>query len=130
MLERYRSLLTERGFGATPPELVQSLADHAFRPDDMLVLRAVAETGEVVAGILVARHGDAATYLIGWNGDEGRKRKANNALLWAAMVDLPRRGVRFLDLGGIDDRLTPGIAAFKRGINGEEYRLAGEFVGF
>ncbi|KIL97709.1 FemAB family protein [Paramagnetospirillum magnetotacticum MS-1] len=128
MLDRYRSLLAERGFGATPPELVQALADQAFRPDDLLVLRAVAESGEAVAGILTARHGDAATYLIGWNGDEGRKRKANNALLWAAMVELPRRGVRFLDLGGIDDRLTPGIAAFKRGINGEEYRLAGEFL--
>ena len=92
------------------------------------MLRAHAET-EAVAGILLVRHGDAATYLIGWNGDEGRKRKANNRLLWEAVGELSRRGVRWFDLGGIDERLTPGIAAFKRGMNGAEYRLAGEFMG-
>ena len=103
------------------------------RPDDMLVLRAQTAGGtggghDSVAGILLARHGDAATYLIGWNGDDGRRLKANNRLLWQAVVELPRLGVRWLDLGGIDERLTPGIAAFKRGMNGEEYRLAGDFI--
>ena len=38
--------------------------------------------------------------------------------------------LRHRPFGGIDDKLTPGIAAFKRGMNGEEYRLAGEFMGF
>jgi hypothetical protein len=135
LLDRYQELLRDKGFGATPPALVAALAGHAFRPDDMLVLRAqtAAESGaghDSVAGILLARHGDAATYLIGWNGDDGRRLKANNRLLWQAVVELPRLGVRWLDLGGIDERLTPGIAAFKRGMNGEEYRLAGEFIGF
>ncbi len=129
LLDRYRGLLAEKGFGATPPALVETLAVHAWRPDDLLVLRAVTEESEAVAGILLARHGTSATYLIGWNGDEGRKRKANNLLLWRAVVELRRRGVGWLDLGGIDERLTPGIAAFKRGMNGEDYRLAGEFVG-
>jgi len=129
LLDRYCELLRDKGFGATPPALVQALAAQAYRPDDLLVLRAHAET-EAVAGILLVRHGDAATYLIGWNGDEGRKRKANNRLLWEAVVELSRRGVRWFDLGGIDERLTPGIAAFKRGMNGAEYRLAGEFIGF
>jgi len=128
MLARYGELLADKGFGATPPALVQALATHAYRPDDLLVLKA-SSGQEAVAGILLARHGDAATYLVGWNGDAGRKLKANNRLLWQAVVELPRRGVRWLDLGGIDDKLTPGIAAFKRGMNGEEYRLAGEFVG-
>lgn len=128
LLDRYCELLRDKGFGATSPALVEALAAHSYRPDDLLVLRAHAESG-AVAGILLARHGDSATYLIGWNGDEGRKRKANNRLLWEAVLELPKRGVRWLDLGGIDDKLTPGIAAFKRGMNGEEYRLAGEFVG-
>ena len=128
LLARYRELLTEKGFGATPPALVEALATQSYRPDDLLVLKA-SSGHDPVAGILLARHGDAATYLIGWNGDAGRKLKANNRLLWEAVVELPKRGVRWLDLGGIDDRLTPGIAAFKRGMNGEEYRLAGEFVG-
>jgi len=129
LLARYRELLTEKGFGATPPALVEALATQSYRPDDMLVLKA-SSGHDPVAGILLARHGNAATYLIGWNGDAGRKLKANNRLLWEAVVELPKRGVRWLDLGGIDERLTPGIAAFKRGMNGEEYRLAGEFIGF
>ncbi|MDO8607367.1 MAG: GNAT family N-acetyltransferase [Phaeospirillum sp.] len=128
LLDRYCELMRDKGFGATPPALVEALATHSHRPDDLLVLRAHAET-EAVAGILIVRHGNAATYLIGWNGDEGRKRKANNRLLWEAVVELQRRGVRWFDLGGIDDKLTPGIAAFKRGMNGDEYRLAGEFAG-
>ncbi|RAU23602.1 hypothetical protein CU669_00400 [Paramagnetospirillum kuznetsovii] len=128
MLARYCELLEDKGFGATPPALIEALAAHAHRPDDMLVLKA-SSGHDPVAGILLARHGNAATYLIGWNGDAGRKLKANNRLLWEAVVELPRRGVRWLDLGGIDDKLTPGIAAFKRGMNGEEYRLAGEFMG-
>ncbi|OAN49170.1 hypothetical protein A6A04_03385 [Paramagnetospirillum marisnigri] len=128
MLSRYCELLAEKGFGATPPALVEALAANAFRPDDLLVLKA-SHGHDAVAGILLARHGDCATYLIGWNGDEGRKLKANNRLLWEAVVELPKRGVKALDLGGIDERLTPGIAAFKRGMNGEEYRLAGEFMG-
>lgn len=129
LLEHYSQLLVQKGFGGTSPAMIRALADHAWRPDDLLVLRALAE-GEPVAGILLARHGDAATYLIGWNGDRGRKLKANNRLLWEAVVELPRHGVRHLDLGGIDDRRTPGIAAFKRGMNGEEYLLAGEWLGF
>jgi hypothetical protein len=129
LLERYSELLAQKGFGGTPPAVIRTLADHAFRPDDLLVLRALAD-GEPVAGILLARHGNAATYLIGWNGAVGRKLKANNRLLWEAMLELPRHGVRHLDLGGIDDRLTPGIASFKRGMNGEEYLLAGEWLGF
>jgi hypothetical protein len=129
LLNRYHELIREKGFGATPPALIEALAAHAFCPEDMLVLRAQ-HGHDSVAGILVARHGESATYLIGWNGDEGRRLKANNRLLWQAMIELPRLGVRWLDLGGIDDRLTPGIAAFKRGMNGEEYRLAGEFIGW
>jgi len=127
LLDCYRALLAERGFGATPPEQIEALATQLAAPDDLLVLRAHAGT-EAVAGILLARHGGCATYLIGWSGEAGRKAKATNFLLWQAVGELARRGVRALDLGGIDDRLTPGVAAFKRGMKGEEYRLAGEFI--
>lgn len=127
LLDRYAGLLSEKGFSATPPDLVRALAARSFRPGDVLVLRALSGD-EAVAGILLARHGAAATYLIGWNGDAGRKLKANNRLLWEAVAELRRRGLAWLDLGGIDSRLTPGIAAFKRGMNGEEYGLAGEFA--
>jgi lipid II:glycine glycyltransferase (peptidoglycan interpeptide bridge formation enzyme) len=92
----------------------------------MLVLRALHD-GELVAGICVVRHGSAATYLIGWNGDRGRTLRANNFLLWRAVVELQSLGVRSFDLGGIDEDRAPGIAAFKSGLNGRRYELVGEY---
>lgn len=128
LMERYRAEMAEKGFAGASPELLGALSRHAARPDDMLILAARAAGGEAVGGVLLARHGDAATYMVGWTGAEGRKSKAGNLMLWSAVLELRGRGCRWFDLGGIDDVLTPGIAAFKRGMNGEEYCLAGEFV--
>ena len=81
---------------------------------------------KVVAGICVVPHGVAATYLMGWNGEQGRKLKANQLLLWEAVTHFKKAGYRWFDLGGIDEENTPGIANFKLGMNGERYELAGE----
>ncbi len=89
------------------------------------VFRALAED-EVVAGICVVPHGSAATYLLGWNGDYGRKLKANQFLLWNAMTFLKQNEFCWFDLGGIDQEKTPGITTFKLGVNGERYSLVGE----
>jgi lipid II:glycine glycyltransferase (peptidoglycan interpeptide bridge formation enzyme) len=91
------------------------------------VLRARA-AGQWVAGVLIVRHGTSATYLVGWSGDDGRKARATNALLWAALGELARRGCEWLDLGGIDDTATPGVAEFKRGMGGREYVLSGTYL--
>ena len=72
----------------------------------------------MVAGVLVARHGLAATYLIGWSGPEGREVNAANLLLWNAMLGEKWRGARWFDLGGIDRKHNPGVAAFKAGMKG------------
>lgn len=128
LMTQYRALMADKGFGGAPPALIARLRDNAFTPRDLTVLRALTPEGEAVSGILLARHGSAATYLVGWNGDAGRRLKAGNLLLWTAMLHLRDQGCRALDLGGIDEVLTPGIAAFKRGMKGEEYRLAGEFL--
>jgi lipid II:glycine glycyltransferase (peptidoglycan interpeptide bridge formation enzyme) len=128
LMEQYRTLMADKGFGGAPPSLIARLRENAHAPGDLTVLRALTPTGEAVGGILLARHGDTATYLVGWNGDAGRRMKAGNLLLWTAMLFLRGQGCRLLDLGGIDEVLTPGIAAFKRGMKGEEYLLAGEFL--
>ena len=122
LMTRYEALMQDKSFTGTPPHLIRALASESQ------LLRAVTPEGEAVAGILLVRHGASATYLVGWSGDGGRRLKANNILLWQAMLVLKEQGCRWLDLGGIDDQLTPGIAAFKRGMKGEEYRLAGEYV--
>jgi lipid II:glycine glycyltransferase (peptidoglycan interpeptide bridge formation enzyme) len=83
--------------------------------------------GRPVAGICLARHGNAATYLLGWNGDEGRRYRANHYLLWEAIRRLPGSDTAWLDLGGLDEENTPGITSFKMGLNGERYELIGEY---
>ena len=125
MLSRYRQLMTERHFSGPPIELVRAL--HLDAPSRLLVFRAM-HNGEPVAGIAVATHGAAGTYLLGWNGDAGRALKANQFLLWHAMLHLKNQGSRWFDLGGIDEQGTPGISAFKLGVNGQPYELAGEYL--
>lgn len=128
LMQRYAELMRDKSFTGMPPEQIDALARALNRPEDLLTIRALTPDGEAVGGILLARHGAAATYLVGWNGDAGRKMKANNFLLWQAILALQAQGCLWFDLGGIDDQLTPGIAAFKRGMKGQEYRLAGEFL--
>jgi hypothetical protein len=128
LLPLYQAMMAEKGFTGVPPAMLAALARHADA-DDMLTLFAEAG-GEPASSVLVARHGHAATYLVGWNGEAGRKLKGNHLLLWRAMLECKARGVRWFDLGGIDAVLTPGVASFKRGLNGEEYTLAGEFLSF
>ena len=36
-------------------------------------------------------------------------------------------GYHWFDLGGINEKLTPGITHFKRGLGGKEYTLIGEY---
>lgn len=100
----------------------------AARPDgDGLVLVA-SHGGERIAGILVVRHGDTATYLIGWTGAEGRRLCATHLLLWRAMDVLAADGVRCFDLGGINPEEAPGLSLFKRGLGGREYELIGTYT--
>ncbi len=128
LMQRYAELMRDKSFTGMPPAQIDALAQVLNRPRDLLTIRALSPDGEAVGGILLACHGTAATYLVGWNGDVGRKMKANNFLLWQAILALQAQGCRWFDLGGIDDQLTPGIASFKRGMKGQEYRLAGEFL--
>jgi hypothetical protein len=125
MVDRYRSSMLEKDFEGPPVSLLVALRECAD-PQDLQVFRAMRE-GRPVAGICLARHGNAATYLLGWNGDEGRRYRANHYLLWEAIRRLPGSDTAWLDLGGLDEENTPGITSFKMGLNGERYELIGEY---
>ena len=115
-----------RAFTGPSPDLLLLLRKNLSDGDQLIILRAV-HGGEHVAAICLAIHGTSATYLLGWNGPAGRKLKANHYLLWQAVVHLRQSGVRWLDLGGISEDQTPGIADFKLGMGGERYELVGEY---
>lgn len=101
-----------RRYGNLPPAWIETWARVA--PDAAVTLVA-SRDGVPVAAMAFLLHGAAATYLIGWSGDEGRRSSAHNLTLWHATEALRARGVRRLDLGQLDPRAQPGLARFKLG---------------
>lgn len=126
----------EEGFGGPDARFYAAYADAAklTRPEgeDALLFWAHAgpHQGRVrpIAGILVLRHGHAATYAMGWSNEAGRLVKAHYRLLWQAMLSLRARGVTDFDLGGVDTQRGAGVARFKLGLNGSVFTLAGSYL--
>ena len=117
-------MMKDRG-ESIPAKLYHQLLLEFESEQPMQIFKAFSEE-EPLAGICIVSHGSAATYLLGWNGQKGRRLKANQFLLWNAMMLLKEQGVRWFDLGGIDEDRTPGISEFKLGVNGIRYVLVGE----
>lgn len=126
----------EAGFGGPDARFYAAYAEavKATRPEgeDALLFWAHAGThlGRVrpIAGILVLRHGHAATYAMGWSNEAGRLVKAHYRLLWQAVLTLRDLGVKDFDLGGIDTQRGAGVARFKLGLNGSVFTLAGSYL--
>ncbi|HYG85237.1 MAG TPA: GNAT family N-acetyltransferase [Azospirillum sp.] len=92
------------------------------------VLLAAALDGKTpVAAALLLGHGHAATYQIGWSNEAGKKTSAMRLLLWRSIGHLRARGVRWLDLGGINPETAPGVTEFKLGTGGEATESVGLF---
>jgi lipid II:glycine glycyltransferase (peptidoglycan interpeptide bridge formation enzyme) len=120
--------MREKNFQGPSTRLIDLLRKkNSLDSGGYLVLQAVLDE-EIVAGISIVRHGNSATYLLGWNGDKGRRLNANNFLLWNAAVYLREQAVLNFDLGGLDELRNPGIASFKKGMNGTNYCLVGEYT--
>ncbi len=125
MTERYKENMLIKGFEGIPLPALKELYEN-FSSDCPLLICRVRKDNEYIAGICIACHGSAATYLIGWSGLVGRELKANYLLLWNAFQHLRMNGFRWFDLGGIDKEGTTGVAEFKLGISGEPYSLISE----
>ena len=83
--------------------------------------------GALTGGALVARYGDTAEYLAGFATEAGHGLNVGQILLWRAMIAAKESGVRWFDVGGLDETRTPaGIYHFKAGLGGAAYRLADE----
>lgn len=136
------------GFGGAPMEWLLSRHDQhrkrrKFRAPAGAFVAAIADSGrdkratqvftayvgsEPIAAILTIRHGNSATYYVGWTGVEGREKQAHNLLLWSAIAKLKETGVEWLDLGGVDGLHMPGVSRFKLGVGGELVTLAGTYL--
>lgn len=81
-----------------------------------------------VAGMMFLIHGEAATYQVGWTSEVGRDLHAHNLILWKGVAELRERGVRLLDLGGVNTIRSAGIARFKMSTGGQVLTCAGTFI--
>jgi hypothetical protein len=119
-------------FYAAFAEAVEAGARCGAADEDALLVWAHAgnHLGRVrpIAGILVLRHGRAATYAMGWSNEAGRLVKAHYRLLWQAVLALREQGVTDFDLGGVDTQRGAGVARFKLGLNGAVFTLAGSYI--
>ncbi|GAB4357641.1 MAG: GNAT family N-acetyltransferase [Kiloniellaceae bacterium] len=84
--------------------------------------------GALVAGVILLRHGAAATYMASWTSAAGREGQAHNLLLWRAIEALKEDGIRWLDLGGLNTESQRGLARFKLGLGGEVFTLTGSYL--
>jgi hypothetical protein len=120
--ERQRLRVGYRGPSAG---FIRALAATGRRGMMALIAR---HEGAPVAGVLLARHGRAATYYVGVTTAAGRELRAHHRLLWEGVLRLQRAGCTALDLGGIDTVSNPGIARFKLALGGAPLTLAGSYL--
>ena len=58
---------------------------------------------------------------------EGRKLRAGYLSLYEIMSHCKKRGVKFYNLGAIDEKRNPGVAKFKKDSGGDLYNYIGEW---
>ena len=117
----------QRGLSGLPLQFFDLYSQSRQQPSkNMLTIRA--DIGrDRVAGMLFLIHGDAATYQVGWTSDVGRDQHAHNLILWHGIQELQARGVRVLDLGGVNTIRSAGIARFKMSTGGKVVTYAGSY---
>lgn len=109
-----------RGYRALPASFVAAWLAN----DKSNTLTFAADAGDApLAAMMFLRHGNTATYHLGWSGDAGRASHAHNLLLWKAIKRLSAKGVKTLDLGTLDTVNAPGLARFKLGSGAKPHRL-------
>ncbi|SFA77910.1 Acetyltransferase (GNAT) domain-containing protein [Poseidonocella pacifica] len=125
LFAREAALRRRRKYRALPAWLAVA---YAATSPDLAWLFEARKNGETVAGMLFLRHGGAATYHMGWSGDEGRRVSAHTLLLWRAATFFAQRGVERIDLGTVDTESSPGLARFKLGTGAKLRPLGGTWL--
>lgn len=123
ILELYQKNMIEKNFKGISIELLKFL----ILKKCLYTLAIYSQKQDLLAFDVAYIHGNTATYLIGWNNEEGRTLNTNNLLLFNIVLKMKNLGIRYFDLGGIDYINTEDIAKFKRGIGGTEYEMIGEY---
>ena len=127
LLERELAQRQARQFHGLPTDFVPAFIDGHESAAQGYLMATTRHEGRTIASMLFLLHGQGATYHIGWSDEEGRKLSAHNVMLWQAMLHLKKKGVRRLDLGGINTHDLSGISRFKMATGGQVLTLAGTY---
>ena len=122
LIEDYTELLRVRGFRSSITPVMLDRWRQAYASDGRFLTAIVRHGGRRVASGLFHRLGVRAEYLIGCFSDAGRTVGVGQLLLWQAIASLKAHGVEAFDVGGVSPD-TPGIGAFKAGLNARPYTL-------
>ena len=108
-----------------PPSLKELLAERAaFSPDHLKLYKVVTDQNEPVAYGLILMYGDEAEYFEAASTDLNRKLPGAYALLWQAIKDLKKQGIKRFNLWGIappnvEHHRYSGVTTFKTGFGGD-----------
>jgi len=123
----YSETVKRKGFETTVTRDFLVALEAALPEDRKLIVFVASHQRQALGSGLIAVYGHTAEYLAGSISDKGRQLNAGNALLWAAMIEMQRRGFRRFDVGGMHPERTPkGIYAFKASLRGTPYCLENE----
>jgi hypothetical protein len=128
LLEEEQTQRKSKNFYGLPLEFVERYINARAQTTKTTLILHAELNQERVAAMLFLIHGSAATYHVGWSNEVGRDTNAHNLLLWRAFEALRERGVRTLDMGGINTRQLAGISRFKISAGGRVVTYAGTFV--
>ncbi|UWQ16058.1 GNAT family N-acetyltransferase (plasmid) [Aliiroseovarius sp. M344] len=120
----YREVQSVKGFQPDiPPDFYYDLTGPDFQHDVL-----IARVGDDdVAGMTIGLTGTNAVYLFGATTHRGRQLNAGYFLMWQAVLACKRKGVRWLDLGGIDPTSNPEVTRFKLRTGGVDVVAPGPF---
>ena len=122
------------GVAPIPEKIIEDLlksdeSQNHLDVTDAAIIGWIAEKeNQMVSAIILGITAFEATYLIGWSSETGRKFYSNQNLLYNALEDCHSTGLEVFDTGGIDEKKSPGVASFKKGMGGQRYQLVGTYV--
>lgn len=92
-----------------------------------VTLASVWHNTTMLAGSLIAYHGDTATYVHGASASEFRDVMAPYLLHWEIIKRSRAAGYAWYDWQGIDEKKWPGVTRFKKGFGGLVVHFSGTY---
>ncbi len=82
---------------------------------------------KMIAGSLLAYHGDTVTYVHGASASTSRELMAPYLLHWEVIKQSKAKGYLWYDWQGIDEKKWPGVTRFKKGFGGIVRHFSGTY---